>query len=168
MLLIPVSFTSWRHYLLRCGTVSWPEVCPSRSRSGGSVWGRVWEVGGIIECSNWWPWFPGSTWSFCVCVWVCQCVSVSVCFTSTWVISLWRRICSKTTATHPTLSKPVSDQTSLLCFVDLCLHNPLFLITFMEFSLELIRFSHYFIYCLSWFISPHCKNWCLRSKQYLT
>lgn len=29
-----------------------------------SVLGSVWEVKGIIDCSNWWSWFPGS---MCLC-----------------------------------------------------------------------------------------------------
>lgn len=33
-----------------------------------SVLCSVWEVRGIIDCNNWWPWFPGSTLSLCVCV----------------------------------------------------------------------------------------------------
>lgn len=33
-----------------------------------SVLCSVWEVRGIIDCNNWWPWFPGSTLSLYVCV----------------------------------------------------------------------------------------------------
>lgn len=38
-----------------------------------SVLCSVWEVRGIIDCINWWPWFPGSTLSLYVCV--CLCAS---------------------------------------------------------------------------------------------